>query len=94
MRPISVSLNRRLKRRLARRARISGKSISEGMPNAVDYYLKLPIEGKEELTAFLKLASRSADRTLKNLDETISYVNRTLESQASTRKRRVPFIAN
>jgi hypothetical protein len=94
MRPISVRLNCRLKRQLARRARISGNSVSEEMRNAVDFYLQLPFRGKEELSAFLKLASCSADRTLRRLDETISYVKRTLERQANVPQRRVPFIAN
>ncbi len=94
MRPTSVRLNQRLERQLAKRARISGKSVSEEMRNAVDFYLQLPIRGKEGLSAFLKLASRSADRTVRKLDETISDVNRALKPQANVRKRRVRFIAN
>jgi Ribbon-helix-helix protein, copG family len=94
MRPIRVCLDQRLKRQLAKRARGSGKSVSEEMRNAVDFYLQLPFRGKEELIAFLKLASCSADRTLRKLDETISYVNQALKPQAKVRKRRVPFIAN
>ena len=94
MRPTKVRLSQRLKRQLAKRARISGKSVSEEMRNAVDFYLQLPVGGKEELSAFLKLASRSADRTLRKLDRTISYVKRALQQRTNVRRRRVPFIAN
>jgi len=94
MRPTKVRLNQRLKRQLAKGSRISGKSVSEEMRNAVDFYLQLPVRGKEELSAFLKLVSRSADRTLRKLDETISYVGRALKPQANARQRCVRFIAN
>jgi len=94
MRVISVHLNQRLKRQLVKCARISGKSVSEETRNASDFYLQLPIRGEEELRAFLKLASRSADRTLRKLDGTNSYVKRALQQRTNVRRRRVSFIAN
>jgi hypothetical protein len=90
MRPIRVRLNQRLKRQLAKRARIRGKPVSEEMRNAVDLYLQLPISGKKDLSAFIELVSRSADRTLRKRDGIISYVNRALQPQANVRQRRIP----
>lgn len=89
MRPTSVRLNQRLKRQLAKRARTTGQSVSEVMRGA-DFYLRSPVRG----SAFLKLASRSVDRTVRKIDESISSVKRALKPRANVRQRRVPFVAN
>jgi len=65
------------KRRLAQRAKLRGKSFSQEVRDAVDLYLDLPVE-KDELSAMARAANRSADRMIKKLDDTISYVGRTL----------------
>lgn len=94
MRSASVHLSLRLRRQLAKRARISGKSVSEEMRNAVDFYLQLPFREEKELRTLLRLASRSADRSIRKLDETIYYVKRALKRQANARRRCVSFNAN
>jgi len=65
------------KRRLAQRAKLRGKSFSQEVRDAVDLYLDLPVE-KEELSTMARAANRSADRMIKKLDDTISYVDRVL----------------
>jgi hypothetical protein len=68
------------KARLVRRARQRGRSFSQEVRNAVDLYLDLPVENEEELTLLARAAKESAGRTVKRLDETIAYVNRTLKA--------------
>ena len=67
------------KRRLTQRAKLRGKSFSQEVRDAVDLYLDLPVE-KDELSAMARAANRSADRMIKKLDDTISYVDRVLRS--------------
>jgi hypothetical protein len=93
MRPTRVHLHARQKRQLARHAKSTGKPLSEEMRNATDFYLRWPVTAKEDLRAFLEEAGRSADNTLRKLDETIYYVKRTLKLPANVRKSRVPFSA-
>jgi len=66
------------KRRLAQRARLRGKSFSQEVRDAVDLYLDVPVEKEAELVSLARAANRSADRMIKRLDETISYVDRAL----------------
>jgi hypothetical protein len=74
-----IHIDPKQKRRLARRAKLRGKSFSQEVRDAVDLYLALPIESEEELSTLAHSANRSADRMIKNLDETIAYVDRTLK---------------
>jgi predicted DNA-binding protein len=66
------------KKRLARRAKLRGKSFSQEVRDAIDLYLDIPIESEEELSILAKEANRSADRMIKRLDETITHVDRVL----------------
>jgi len=66
------------KQRLARRAKVRGKSFSQEVRDAVDLYLSVPIESEEELTILARAANQSADRMIKRLDETIGNVDRVL----------------
>jgi hypothetical protein len=66
------------KQRLARRAKLRGKSFSQEVRDAVDLYLDLPVESEAELHGLAKAANHAADRIIKNLDETIAYVDRVL----------------
>jgi transcription initiation factor IIE alpha subunit len=93
MHPTKAHLHTRQERQLAKRATITGKSVSEEMHNAIDFYLRRPVMANEDLSAFLEVAGRSADNILRKLDETISYVKRTLKVRSNVRKSRVPFSA-
>jgi len=42
-------------------------------------YLDLPVENEEELRGLAKAANQAADRMIKNLDETVAYVDRILK---------------
>jgi hypothetical protein len=67
------------KQRLARRAKLRGKSFSQEVRDAVDLYLDLPVENEAELRGLAKAANHAADRMIKNLDETVAYVDRVLK---------------
>lgn len=67
------------KQRLARRGKLRGKSFSQEVRDAVDMYLDLPVENGAELRGLAKAANHAADRIIKNLDETIIYVDRVLK---------------
>ncbi len=73
------------KQRLTKRARSRGKSFSQEVRDAVDLYLTLPVESEAELASLATAASRSADRSIRKLDETIDYVGRILK-----RKKKAP----
>ena len=73
------------KARLVRRARQRGRSFSQEVRNAVDLYLDLPVENEEELNLLARAAKESAGRSIKRLDETIAYVNRTLKTIGKSR---------
>ena len=74
-----LHLDAKQKQRLARRARLRGKSFSQEVRDALDLYLAVPVETEEELSSLARAANVSADRTIKKLDETIAYVHRTLK---------------
>ncbi len=68
------------KRRLARRAKLRGKSFSQEVRDAIDLYLDLPVEGEDELRMLARQASESTDRSIAKLDETIAYLSRGLKA--------------
>jgi hypothetical protein len=74
-----IHMDARQKQRLTRRAKLRGKSFSQEVRDAVDLYLDVPVESEAELRGLAKSANHAADRMIKNLDETISYVNRVLK---------------
>jgi hypothetical protein len=74
-----IHMDPKQKRLLARRAKLRGKSFSQEVRDAVDLYLAMPVESEEELSMLAHTANRSADRTIKRLDETIIYVDRVLK---------------
>lgn len=73
------------KKRLARRARQSGRSVSEEIREAVDFYLDLPPASREELETLATEANRSLDRTLGRLDKAIATVDRVLNLAGQNR---------
>lgn len=80
-----IHMDPKQKQRLARRAKLRGKSFSQEVRDAIDLYLDIPIESEEELSAVAREANRAADRMIKKLDETIDNVDRALRQM---RKRR------
>src|SRR5271154_4723227 len=74
-----IHMDARQKQRLARRAKLRGKSFSQEVRDAVDLYLDVPVESEAELRGLAKSANHAADRMIKNLDETIAYVDRMLK---------------
>jgi predicted transcriptional regulator len=79
MATVEIHIDPRQKRRLARLAKLRGKSFSHEIHDAVDLYLALPIENEEQLSSLAHAANRSADRMIKKLDEAIAYVDRTVK---------------
>lgn len=73
------------KQRLARRAKLRGKSFSQEVRDAIDLYLDIPIESEEELSALAKEANRATDRMIRRLDETIAHVDRVLRQMRKKR---------
>jgi Ribbon-helix-helix protein, copG family len=80
-----IHLDPKQKKRLARRAKLRGKSFSQEVRDAVDLYLDLPMENEEELSALARTANQSASRMIKKLDETIAYVDRILKTMRKTK---------
>ena len=74
-----IHIDPKQKERLARRARLRGKSFSQEVRDAIDVYLDISIENEEELSALAQAANQSADRMIKKLDETIVHVDRILK---------------
>jgi len=74
-----IHMDARQKQRLARRAKLRGKSFSQEVRDAVDLYLDVPVESEAELRGLAKSANHAADRMIKNLDETIVFVDRVLK---------------
>ncbi len=72
------------KQRLARRAKLRGKSFSQEVRDAVDLYLDVPVESEEELRELAKAANEAADRMIKNLDATVAYVGRVLKHHSGS----------
>ncbi len=75
-----IHLDPKQKKRLARRAKLRGKSFSQEVRDAIDLYFDLPVESEEELSALARAANRSADRMIQKLDETIVHVDRILNA--------------
>jgi predicted DNA-binding protein len=73
------------KKRLARRAKLRGKSFSQEVRDAINLYLDVPIENEEELSALAKEANRATGRMIKRLDETIAHVDRVLRQLRKNR---------
>jgi hypothetical protein len=73
-----IHMDARQKQRLARRAKLRGKSFSQEVRDAVDMYLEVPVDTEEELELLAKSANQAADRMIKRLDATISHVDRIL----------------
>jgi hypothetical protein len=73
-----IHMDAKQKQRLARRAKLRGKSFSQEVRDAVDMYLEVPVETEEELELLAKSANQAADRMIKRLDATISHVDRVL----------------
>ena len=73
------------KKRLARRAKLRGKSFSPEVRDAVDLYLDIPIESEEEFSSLAKEANRAADRMIRRLDETVAHVDRVLRQMKKNR---------
>jgi GH25 family lysozyme M1 (1,4-beta-N-acetylmuramidase) len=69
-----IHLDPKQKARLMRRAKRRGRSFSQEVRNAVDFYLALPVETEEELGLLARAANESAQHSIKKLDETIEYV--------------------
>lgn len=80
-----IHLDPKQKKRLARRAKLRGKSFSQEVRNAVELYLDLPVEGEDELRTLARQAGESADRSIARLDETIAYIDRGLKSMRKSR---------
>jgi predicted DNA-binding protein len=80
-----IHLDPKQKKRLARRAKLRGKSFSQEVRDAIDLYLDIPVESEEELSALAREANRSADRMIKRLDETIVHVDRILKQMRNGR---------
>lgn len=78
-----IPIDSRLKRRLARRAKKTGKSLSQEVRNAVDMYLEVPPEA--ELRALAREATASADRSIARLDAAIAYIDRELKKIRKSR---------
>jgi len=66
------------KRRLVERARLHGNTISEEIGCALDFYIALGICSEDELGQLARRAKSSAERIIIKLDETTTYVERTL----------------
>ena len=73
------------KKRLARCAKLRGKSFSPEVRDAVDLYLDIPIESEEEFSSLAKEANRAADRMIRRLDETVAHVDRVLRQMKKNR---------
>ncbi len=66
------------KRRLTRRAKIRGRSVSEEIREAVDLYLELPAGDREGLEALASEANQSLERSLRRLEQSLHTVDEAL----------------
>jgi hypothetical protein len=80
-----IHFNPKQKKRLARRAKLRGKSFSQEVRDAVDIYLDIPVESEKELRVLARAANQSAGRMIKKLDETIADVDRILKTMRKTK---------
>jgi hypothetical protein len=78
-----IHIDPKQKRQLTRRAKLRGNSFSQEVRTAIGMYLALPVESEDELNLLARAANRSADRSIKKLDETIAYVDRVLKEMRS-----------
>jgi hypothetical protein len=76
-----IHLDPEQKRLLARHAKLRRLSLSEEVSRAIDLYLAMPMEIEDELKLIARTANRSADRIIKNLDDTIAYVDHILKTR-------------
>jgi len=83
--PILIHFRPAQKRGLARRARQTGRSISEEVREAVNMYLELPPASGAELEALAGEANRSLDRTLRRLDQAIVTADKALKVAGKSR---------
>jgi plasmid stability protein len=60
---------------LRQRARLHGKSFSQEVRDAVDFYLEMPAETREELQELAAEANCAGERILQRLDKTIAHVD-------------------
>lgn len=81
-----VPLDPKQKKRLARRAKRQGKSLSHEVKEAVNFYLSVPPETQKELSELAKTANQATDRMIKNLDRTIAHVDRVLKERKKAHK--------
>lgn len=80
-----IHMDPKQKARLARRAKLRGRSFSQEVRNAVDLYLELPVQNEEDLQALAREAKESAERSIARLDETIAYLDRGLKAMRRSR---------
>jgi Ribbon-helix-helix protein, copG family len=80
-----IHLDPKQKARLARRAKLRGRSFSQEVRNAVDLYLELPIETEDDLKLLAREANEAIDRSIVRLDKTIAYIDRALKAMRKPR---------
>ena len=66
------------KRRLAESARLQGRTLSEEVSRALNFYLRLGVCAEDELNDMAHEAKLSAERIIRQLDNTTAYIQRTL----------------
>ena len=64
------------KKRLVRQARTKGKSLSQEVRDAVDFYLEVPPGSEKELAGLAAEARRATERMIEDLDDAIASVRR------------------
>jgi hypothetical protein len=90
MKTESLYLDKRQIRRLMRRARIRGKSLSQLVREALDIYLNLPCGTDTEFSDLARAVHLSADRILRTLTDTTEYVSRTVTKKRGCARLRCP----
>jgi hypothetical protein len=80
-----IHIDPKQKQRLAKRAKLRGKSFSQEVRDAVDLYLDLPVETEEELETLARVARESADRSIARLDDAIAHIDRGLKAMRKSR---------
>jgi hypothetical protein len=74
------------KRKCSRDPLTAGTSFSEEVGEAVDFYLEMPADTREELKALAVEANCAADRIIHRLDGTIAHVDAVLSEMNSPRR--------
>jgi len=80
-----LHLDARQKQRLVHRAKLRGKSFSQEVRGRARSVSSSARRNGRGLSSLAKAANLSADRTIKKLDETIEYVDRTLKKARNGR---------